>query len=209
MSNVDLYNSEGKKVKDLNAPEELTAGPIRKGLLYYAVNYQMAKRRAGTHATRTRGMVVGSTRKLYRQKGTGRARHGDIKAPIYVGGGKAFGPHPRDYSYAMPKKALRRSLQTAIALKNKEGNLLAVEGIAWKEPKTKQALSFFKNLKADSALLVLAERNPIVEKSIRNLPTFKVLSVAGLNVYDILNHDKLIFAEDAIDKVLNRIKLSS
>lgn len=208
MSGIGLYNQEGTKVKDL-AVDALTSGPVRKGLLYYMVRYQQAKKRAGTHASKTRGMVRGSTRKIYRQKGTGRARHGDRKANIFVGGGQVFGPNPRDYSYSMPKSARRRGLQSAIAYKSKEGDLLALESLSWSEPKTKNALKLFEKLGATSALLVLEDRNEVIEKSVRNLPGFKVLPVAGVNVYDILNHDKLIFTQAALEKVQGRLKIGA
>ena len=209
MSKIGLYNQEGKKVSDVDVPADLIQGPIRKGLLYYTVNYQLAKRRAGTHQTKTRGQVRGSTRKIYRQKGTGRARHGSKKAPIFVGGGTTFGPHPRDYSFSMPKAALRRGLQTAIALKNKEGQLIVLEAPKWSEPKTKQAVELFKKLKTESALLVLEQADPVIEKSVRNLRGFKVLRAEGLNVYDILNYEKLILTEGSLAKVKERLQLSS
>lgn len=208
MSAIGLYNQEGSKVKDLNAGP-LTEGPVRKGLLYYMVRYQQAKKRSGTHATKTRGKVRGSTRKIYRQKGTGRARHGDRKANIFVGGGQVFGPNPRDYSYSMPKTARRRGLQSAIVLKSKEGDLMAVEALNWKEPKTKTAKAFFDKLGAQSALLVVEERNAVVEKSVRNLSGFKVLPVVGVNVYDILNHDKLIITQAALEKLQSRLKIGA
>ncbi len=205
MSTLALYNQSGKKVRDIEVADGLLAGPIRKALLYYMVRNQLANRRAGTHATKTRGMTTGSTKKIYRQKGTGNARHGDIKAPIFVGGGRIFGPHPRDYSYTTPKPAKRRALQTAVALKNKEGALKVVENLAWKDIKTKQAQEFFKALDSKSALLVIGSANEVVEKSVRNLKGFKVLRAEGLNVYDILKYDHLVLTEDALKAVVARV----
>lgn len=207
MSTLKLYNPDGKKLKEFPVSDGLIAGPVRKGLLFYTVQYQLAKRRRGTHATKTRGAVQGSTKKLYRQKGTGRARHGDIKAPTYVGGGSVFGPHPRSYSFPMPKSARRRALQTAFALKNREGKLLVLESPQWETPKTKQALDLFKALNSDSALLVLDKRNEVIEKSIRNLKRFKVMTAEGLNVFDILNYDHLLLTPGALEKVTHRLKL--
>ncbi|MFO1462686.1 MAG: 50S ribosomal protein L4 [bacterium] len=205
MSTLALYNQSGKKVRDIEVADGLLAGPIRKALLYYMVRNQLANRRAGTHATKTRGMTTGSTKKIYRQKGTGNARHGDIKAPIFVGGGRIFGPHPRDYSYTTPKPAKRRALQTAVALKNKEGALKVVENLAWKDIKTKQAQEFFKALDSKSALLVIGSADEVVEKSVRNLKGFKVLRAEGLNVYDILKYDHLVLTEDALKAVVARV----
>jgi large subunit ribosomal protein L4 len=205
MSSLTIYNQKGEKLRELEPPSQLFAGPIRMALLYYVVNSQRAKKRAGTHATKTRGLVRGSTKKIYRQKGTGNARHGDIKAPIFVGGGKVFGPHPRDYSYRLPKSAMRRALQTALALRNKEGNLKLIENFAWNKIKTKTAVLFFKSLKCESALIVIGEKNPIIEKSIQNLKKFKVLIPEGLNVLDILKYDQLILTEEGFNRVLKRI----
>lgn len=205
MSTLALYNQSGKKVRDIEVADGLLAGPIRKSLLYYMVRNQLANRRAGTAATKTRGMTTGSTKKIYRQKGTGNARHGDIKAPIFVGGGRIFGPHPRDYSYTTPKPAKRRALQTALALKNKEGGLRVVENLGWKDIKTKQAAEFFKALESKSALLVIGAANDAVEKSVRNLKGFKVLRAEGLNVYDILKYDHLVLTEDALKAVVARV----
>ncbi len=205
MSTLALYSQAGKKVRDIEVAEGLLAGPIRRGLLYYMVRNQLANRRAGTHATKTRGMTTGSTKKIYRQKGTGNARHGDIKAPIFVGGGRIFGPHPRDYSYTTPKPAKRRALQTALALKNKEGALRVVENLTWKEIKTKQAAEFFKALECKSALLVIAGADDKVEKSVRNLKGFRVLRAEGRNVYDILKYDQLVLTEDALKAVVERL----
>lgn len=203
MSTLALYNLTGKKVRDVEVADALLAGPIRKSLLYYAVRMQLANRRAGTHSTKTRGMTSGSTKKIYRQKGTGNARHGDIKA-MSVGGGRIFGPHPRDYSYTMPKAAKRRALQTAVAMKNKEGALRVVEAPAWKEIKTKQAIDFFKAIETKSALLVIAAGSEIIERSVRNLKGFKVIRVEGLNVYDVLKYDHLLITEDALKAVAER-----
>jgi large subunit ribosomal protein L4 len=205
MSTLALYNQSGKKVRDIEVADGLLAGPIRKSLLYYMVRNQLANRRSGTAATKTRGMTTGSTKKIYRQKGTGNARHGDIKAPIFVGGGRIFGPHPRDYSYTTPTPAKRRALQTALALKNKEGGLRVVENLVWKDIKTKQALEFFKALESKSALLVIGAANDAIEKSVRNLKGFKVLRAEGLNVYDILKYDHLVLTEDALKAVVARV----
>ncbi len=206
MAELTVYNQIGKKSKEITIPDALFAGPIRRGLLYYVINSQLASRRAGTHATKTRGMVQGSTKKIYRQKGTGNARHGDIKAPIFVGGGKVFGPHPRDYSFRLPKTAMRRALQTVFALKNKENKIKIIENPSWKEIKTKKATEFFKSLDCQSALIVIGDKNPTLEKSVRNLKSFKVLMSDGINVYDILKYDHLILTEEGLNKVLDKIK---
>ena len=192
MTSLSLLNPDGKKVKDVSVDEGLLAGPIRRGLIYYAVNCQLANRRAGTHSTKTRGVVSGSTKKIYRQKGTGNARHGAAKAPIFVGGGITFGPLPRSYAYNLPKSARRRALQTAIALKGKEGKLLLLELPQWQKPKTKEAVKLFGVLQSKSALLVLDGDNEMIQKSVRNIPGFATIRAEGLNVYDVLRFDHLI-----------------
>lgn len=208
MATLGLYNSEGKKLKDLEASPALFSGPVRKGLLYYTVMQQLAKRRAGTHSSQTHSDVRGSTKKIYRQKGTGRARHGDRRSNVFVGGNKAFGPHPRNYGYQLPRSARRRGLTAALALKQREGNLLVVEAPKLKEPKTKEALKFFQNLNAPSALLVMDEKDVALEKSIRNLPKFQTLPVAGINVYDILRFEKLLLTQGALEKLQQRLEVA-
>jgi large subunit ribosomal protein L4 len=192
----------------VKTPEALFAGPVRKGLLYYSVMQQLASRRAGTHQTKTHSTVAGSTKKIYRQKGTGRARHGDARANIFVGGAKSFGPHPRSYAFDLPRTARRRSLQAALVLKQREGNILVVETPKWKAPKTKEAAKFFQNLKVESALWVLEDKSEVIEKSVRNLPKFQTIPAAGLNVYDILRYDKLLLTEGALEKIQQRLKIS-
>ncbi len=166
---------------------------------------QMAGRRSGTASTKTRSNVRGSTRKIYRQKGTGNARHGDIKAPIFAGGGQAFGPLPRDYSYRMPSSSRRQALKSALALKNKEGLVKIVDNFLFEEIKTKKALEYFQNLGLNQALLVVGDKNENFEKSVRNLTHYKVLRADGLNVYDILRYNYLVITQDALNKIEGRL----
>lgn len=208
MTKLALHDTNGKQIGDVEIAEGLLSGPVRKGLLYYVVRYQLMGRRAGTHSTKTRGMVQGSTKKIYRQKGTGNARHGDIKAPIFVGGGRIFGPHPRDYSFTMPKKAKRRGLQSALILKNKENRLLVVEEPKWKDIKTKHAIQFFKGLNCTNGLLVISQENEVIEKSVRNLKGFKVLRAPGLNVFDVLKYEHLILTPKALEQVQGRLQIN-
>lgn len=188
-------------MSELEPPPAVIGGPVRKTLLWETVKMQRANRRKGTASTKTRGQIAGSTRKIYRQKGSGNARHGDIKAPIFVGGGRVWGPHPRDYSYRLPRKARQNALKSALTLKFKEGKLKVVQAFDLKEIKTKKAAQFFQKIEAPEALLIIEAKNLTVEKSIRNLPHHKVLRVEGINVYDLLNYDQVIVTEPALKKI--------
>ncbi len=206
MSNLEVYNLQGKKVSDHKAVEGLVDGPVRKTLLWEMIRMQQANRRAGTASTKTRGLVQGSTRKIYRQKGTGNARHGDIKAPIFVGGGQTFGPLPRSYYYRLPRKARQNALKSALALRYKEGKIKIVNEFNLSEIKTQKALEAFKNLGVENALLVIEAANPVVEKSVRNLPRYKVIRVEGVNVFDVLKYDELVLTEQALKKIEEKLQ---
>ncbi len=206
MSMLEVYNTDGKKVSELEAVKSLFDGPVRKTLIWEAIKMHQANLRKGTASTKTRSFVRGSTRKIYRQKGTGNARHGDIKAPIFVGGGRVWGPHPRDYSYRIPRTARKSAIKSVLALKLKEKNLKIIENFPLKEIKTKKALEFFNNLDTTNALLIIEAKNPVIEKSIRNLPHYKVTSIDGINVYDLLKYDQLILTKEALKKIEEKLQ---
>src|SRR5690554_5291602 len=160
-----------------------------------------ANNRLGTHSTKTRGEVRGGGRKPWRQKGTGRARHGSTRSPIWVGGGVVFGPTPRSYSYRLPKKARRAALKSALSAKAAAGNILVLDQLSVEQPKTKVMVNMFKALEAKKPLVVTAEWDSNVELSTRNIPGAVVAKPAGLNVYDILNSQELIITKDAVAKL--------
>ena len=198
MSTLALYSQSGKKVRDIEIAEGLLAGPIRKSLLYYMVRNQLANRRAGTHSTKTRAMVTGSTKKIYRQKGTGRARHGSIRAPVFAGGGQAHPPKPRDWSYRPPRQMRIGALKSALSLFVKEGRLLVVDKIDLTEIKTKLLAGVFDKLQiARKALVVDDKSNENLKLSIRNMEDHQYLPPEGVNVYDLLRHDHLVVSKDA------------
>lgn len=205
MATLDIYNQDGKKVSQVELAKS-TEGPVKKALLWEAVKMQQANRRSGTASTKTRSNVKGSTRKIYRQKGSGNARHGDIKAPIFVGGGQAFGPLPRDYSYLMPKKARVNALKSAFSLKIKEGKLKVIDKVSFSEIKTRSAAKLFDSLGVVDGLLVIEKRDLVVEKSVANLPHHKVIRVEGLNVYDILKYDYLVLTKESLDVIAGRFQ---
>ncbi len=195
-----------KSVGEVELNDAIFAVKGGTGKIYDVVKMQLANRRKGCAASRNRALVSGTTAKAYRQKGTGRARHGDYRANIFVGGGKAFGPHPRDYSYKVPKKVKRGALRAALAQKAGEEKLIVVDKLEMSEIKTKAFAGTMKTLGVDSALFVLADRDEKVMKSARNIPTAKVLRCEGLNVFDLLRYDHVVFTQQSLDKVQEVLK---
>ena len=185
--------------------EAIFCAKTRPHLLHQAVVMQLANRRAGSAATKTKGFVSGGGKKPWRQKGTGRARAGSIRSPIWVGGGTTFGPQPRDYSYRMPRTARREALLSALSLKNREGKIIVVDKFELDEIKTKLMIKALAELKVDSALVVIPQSDIKVERSARNLSKVKVLRVEGLNVYDLLRYEHLILTEGALKRLEERL----
>ncbi len=181
---LSVIGSDRKVTLDLPEPKE--------SVLHEVVAWQLAKRRRGTAATKTRGMVTGSTAKIWPQKGTGRARHGSRKAPIFVGGGVSFGPQPRDYGYTLPKRVRRLGLQMAIASRAQDGKLTLVESFGI-QGKTKEFVAWAKENGIDGKeRVLLVTDDELVRRAARNLPWVDVLPNAGLNVYDVLRADRLV-----------------
>ena len=185
--------------------EVIFGARTRSHLLHQTVVMQLANRRAGSAATKTKGFVRGGGKKPWKQKGTGRARSGSIRSPIWVGGGTVFGPTPRDYSYRMPRSARREALLSALSLKHRDGKLIVVDKLELEAAKTKIMVQALAELKVTSALIVIAQPDATVERSARNLPKVKVLRVEGLNVYDLLRYDHLILTEGALKLLEERL----
>jgi large subunit ribosomal protein L4 len=202
---IDVVSMEGKKVGELELADSVFGAKVKDYLLWEVVKAQQAAKRAGTHATKTREFVRGGGKKPYKQKGTGNARQGSTRAPHFVGGGRVFGPHPRDYAYTVPKKVRRAALASALSLRAQENKLVIVDRLAFDAPKTKQLAGMLKTLGLSSALVVDGKQNANLSKSGRNLPQSKCLPPEGLNVYDILNHPALVIAKDAVKAVEARI----
>ena len=202
---VPVVSQTNERVGEVALPPELFGGPVRRHLLYEAVKMQRANRRAGTHGTKTRAFVSGGGKKPWRQKGTGRARAGSTRSPIWVGGATVFGPQPRDYSYRMPSSARKAALRAALAAKARGGKLLVLDALALEAPKTKLLAQVVDTLAAKSALILLPEREDAIERAARNLPHVKALRVAGANVYDILRFECLILTPAAIDALRRRL----
>jgi large subunit ribosomal protein L4 len=202
---IDIVNIEGKKVGQADLADAVFGAKIKDYLLWEVVKAQQAAKRAGTHATKTRAHVRGGGKKPYKQKGTGNARQGSIRAPNFAGGGKVFGPHPRSYAYTVPKKVKRAALASALSLRAKEKKLVVVDKLPFDAPKTKQMAGILKALGLDKVLVVDGAGNANLFKSVRNLARAKVLAPAGLNVYDILDHPSLVIAAGAIKEIEQRV----
>lgn len=177
----------------------------RPHLLHQTVVMQLNNRRAGTAATKSKGLVRGGGKKPWRQKGTGRARAGSIRSPLWVGGGTIFGPQPRDYSFRMPRKARKEALLSALSLKHRDGKIIVVDKLELEDAKTKLMVKALAELKVTSALIVIPQPDEKVERSSRNIPALKVLRVEGLNVYDLLRYEHLILTEGALKLLEERL----
>lgn len=198
MAKFTVHNVKGEAVGDIELSDTVFAAPVNQALLHAAVVRYLANQRQGTAKTKTRAEVAGGGRKPWRQKGTGRARHGSIRSPIWRGGGITFGPQPRDFRLEMPRKARRAALRSALSAKAGSGDLLVLDSLEFDEPKTKQVVSLLKNLNVEGkALILTGDLQPAVYKSARNLPGVKAEEARNVNVYDILNHGKLILTEAA------------
>jgi large subunit ribosomal protein L4 len=202
---IDVVNIEGKKVGAMELADAVFGARVKDYLLWEIVKMQRAGQRAGTHATKTRAHVRGGGRKPYKQKGTGNARQGSTRSPNFVGGGVVLGPHPRDYSYTVPKKVKKAALASALSLRAKEKKLVIVDQFKFDKPKTKQMAAVLKALGLKSALVIDGKDNVTLSKSSRNIPASKHLPPEGLNVYDILNHSVLVIAKGAVKAVEARV----
>ncbi len=199
MASVAMVDMSNKKVKDVELPA-LFGAEVKPSLLHTAVVNQLANKRAGTAATKNKALVSGGGKKPFKQKGTGRARAGSSRSPLWRHGGTIFGPTPRDYSYSIPKKEKRAALISALAAKVKENKLILLDSISLSEPRTRQMTSLLKTLGvAESALVLLFSDNKNISLAARNIPTVKVLRMENINVYDLLKYRYLITTQDAIN----------
>lgn len=200
MPKVALYKQDGSQVGDFELNDAVFGIEPNKHVLSEAVIMQRASMRQGTHAVKNRSAVRGGGRKPWRQKGTGRARQGSIRAPHWVGGGVVFGPTPRSYSYNLPKKVRRLAIKSALSSKTQEGQVIVLESLNFEVPKTKEVVKMLDALNVnEKALIVTAEKDENVVRSANNLQKVNVLTVDQLNVLDVLAHDKLILTKDAAE----------
>ena len=199
---VSVFNKAGQEVNSIELPASIFEANINRDLMHQALVRQLANARLGTHKTQTRGEVSRTGAKAYRQKGTGNARHGSKRAPIFVGGGVAHGPLPRKYTKQMPRKMRRAALRSALSAKAQNDAIVLVDELSLDAPKTRDMKAFVKNLVADdSALVLLADRNENVEISARNLTDVKALRASYLNIRDLLGYDKIVMPLAALDVI--------
>ena len=201
MAKFDVYDLDKNKVSELELADAVFAGEVNEHLFYEVVKAKLASDRSGTHAVKNRSLVSGGGKKPWKQKHTGRARQGSTRASQWVGGGKAMGPKPRDYSYEVPKKVRKAALRSALSLRSRDGKLLIVQ--EWKPagPKTSAAAKVLGKLGVSKALVVDAAENAALAKSVRNLDGADFLAAEGLNVYDILKHDTLVLTAETAKKL--------
>ena len=199
-----VYNMSGQEVDLVELPATVFEATINRDLMHQALVRQMSNARRGTHKAKGRSEITKSTAKIYRQKGTGNARHGSRRAPIFVGGGVAHGPLPRKYTKRMPRRMRRAALCSALSAKAENGDIILLDQVSMDAPKTKEMVAFVNNVASgQSALLLMADADENVEKSARNLTDVKTLSAGYLNVRDILGYEKILMPLASLDKVLS------
>lgn len=204
MAVVDVLNTQKEAVAEIDLDDAIFSVPVRGDILHQVVRMQMASRRSGTASVKNRSDVRGSTAKLFRQKGTGRARRGDVKAPLLRGGGVVFGPHPKSWGYKVPKKVRKTALKMALSTKLADESIVVLDQFGLEQPKTKTFAQIMGNLEAPSALIVTTEDDTNLDLASRNVPGVKVLRAEGLNVYDILKYEKLVLLASSVKAIEER-----
>jgi large subunit ribosomal protein L4 len=205
MAVVNVINSKAQKVSQIDLVDAIFNIPVNGSILHEVVTMQLASRRSGSASVKHRSDVKGSGRKLFRQKGTGRARRGDIKSPLLRGGGSTFGPDPRSYAYKVPKKVRRLALKMALSSKLKQENLVVLDELGLDTIKTREFVTVMNALNTKNALIITEKKNETLELSARNVPNIKVLRVEGLNVYDILKYENVVLLESSIKSIEGRL----
>ncbi len=198
MATLAVYDIGNQKVSDLELDDRVFDAKVNASLLHDVIRKSLASRRTGTAATKNKPLVRGGGAKPWRQKGTGRARAGSRRSPLWKGGGTIFGPMPRDYAFSIPEKMRRAALRAALTLKHQEGKLILLDDFPLEGFKTRQVLEVLRRFQVEDAVIVTDDRRTFLERSAENLPNVKVLRKEGLNVYDILSHDYLILLRQAI-----------
>ncbi len=198
---VSVYDIEKNKVAEVSLNDAVFGAEVNRDVIYEVVRMQMAAKRQGTHDTKERGEISGGGKKPWRQKGTGRARVGTTRSPLWRGGGTVFGPTPRDYSFTVPKKVRRLALISALSMKVREEKLVVLKDFPLAEVKTKKFKEVLDRFGLKKTLVVIGEANVALEKSSRNLPDVKMMRCEGINVYDLLKYDSLVLLEPSIQKI--------
>ncbi|MGA2781834.1 MAG: 50S ribosomal protein L4 [Smithella sp.] len=201
MAVADVFDIEKKKVSQVDLNDAVFGAEVNEAIIYDVVKMQMASKRSGTASTKTRSDVSGGGKKPWRQKGTGRARAGTTRSPIWRGGGIVFGPHPRDYSYSIPKKVRKKAIISALSMKFKENKMLILKDFPMEKISTRIFKGVFDLFSLKKALFILDDNNAVLLKSSRNIKNVKMIRSEGINVYDILNHEHLILLEPSVKKI--------
>ncbi len=201
MPTLKVFNKEGKEVGDIQLKESVFAVEVSKDAMHQVVLAQLANKRQGTQSAKTRAEVRGGGIKPWRQKGTGRARQGSIRAPQWIKGGIVFAPKPRDYRVSVPKSMRRTALKSALTSKVQDNEMIVLENLEFNAPKTKEMINVLNAFEAKKTLIIVAESNENVYKSARNIPGVAVIPINNINVYDILKYEKLMVTKDAVSKI--------
>lgn len=201
MSTFAVYDIGNQKVREIELDDRIFDAKINPSLFYDVVRRSLASQRKGSASTKNRALVRGGGAKPWRQKGTGRARAGSRRSPLWRGGGTIFGPMPRDYSFSLPRKVKQAALRAALSLKRQEGKLILLDDFPLEGFKTRQILEVLKKFQVEDALIVTDEKRHFLERSARNIPKIQILRYEGLNVYDILNHEYLILLSPVVQRI--------
>ena len=201
MPTVGVFNKEGNKVADMELNEKVFGTEVNEYALHQVVVALLANKRQGTQSTKTRSEVRGGGIKPWRQKGTGRARQGSIRAPQWIKGGIVFAPKPRDYRVSVPKSMRKVAMKSALTSKVQENQMIILDTLNFEAPKTKNIVEMLKALEANKALIITAESNEVVYKSARNIQGISIIPANNINVYDLLKYEKLIITKDAVSKI--------
>ena len=201
MAVADVFDIENKKVAQVDLNDAVFGAEVNEAIIYDVVKMQLASRRSGSASTKTRSDVRGGGKKPWRQKGTGRARAGTSRSPIWRGGGIVFGPHPRDYSYSIPKKVRKKAIISALSMKFKENKMLVLKDFPMEKISARIFKGVFDLFSLKKALFILDDNNAVLLKSSRNIKNVKMIRSEGINVYDILNHEHLILLEPSVKKI--------
>ena len=201
MPTVGVFNKEGNKVADMELNDSVFAAEVNEYALHQVVVALLANKRQGTQSTKTRSEVRGGGAKPWRQKGTGRARQGSIRAPQWIKGGIVFAPKPRDYRTSVPKSMRKVAMKSALTSKVQENQMIILDTLNFEAPKTKNIVEMLKALEANKALIITAESNEVVYKSARNIQGISIIPANNINVYDLLKYEKLIITKDAVSKI--------
>jgi large subunit ribosomal protein L4 len=206
MVKIKVRNIQNKEVSELELPDDIFAYPLKEHLIYEAVKNYNANQRQGTACTKTRSEVSGSGKKLWKQKGTGRARMGAIRSPLFRKGGTTFGPKPRDYSYAMPKKARRNAIKSVLSEKIRNDRLFILDEVKLDSKKTKDTIKTLSNFAFDKLLIVDKKDNSDLMLSTRNIPHIKAIDVSEMNIYDSLNYNYIMLSVDVVKRLMEVLK---